>query len=657
MKVNLEKAIENIGVTVGFFRPLYEAIVNSIQAKATNIDIIFDLDTHTEYIDGYIIKDNGVGFTDLNIDAFLTLWTEHNSDQGALGSGRILCLKVFEHILIESQTKNIKDKLGQRVNIDFNKKFNFNTVEEIDRKESESKVSYTTTHFKQLTTQYKIEKYAYNVEALKKEFFMALLPLFIEYNKNDKELTITIQGKIWIDKATLATTFKELDFKEMFLNIPSSKKDDDTIYPFVLTYQINKNQKNNLHQFYGASYRKVINFPSNTKIKRLPENASATFCLSAEYLNTKVDDSREKFTIAMNENNATDEDPLLFRDINNHLSKALNKILRDFFPKIDDSLEKEKNDAIDENPHLTAYIKNIDKLTVKKSEIIKIAESKFNKKFKETKKDVINFTKSIIKTKGFSKGKYIEITKGFTEVGQEQLAHYIGYRQTIIEMLFNVNICNKDITKESFSEDYIHNLIMPPNKIKTNNKHIITENNFWLFDDKFMTYSYSASDSEIKKILESLTIEMDDETKDYYGKDRPDLLMLYSDEIENEKDVVIIELKKINAGHYEKEKAISQLTTYARIIKQNIPKVNDIFVYAVFDLDHKLENILLDRGFYPKALTRNGHNMSSYYMYNASRKAHMHVLSFEHLLLDASNRNKLFLNILKNEIITDEKSE
>ena len=105
MKVNLEKAIKNINVTVGFFRPLYEAIVNSIQAKATTIDIVFDLDKqdYNDQINGYKIKDNGEGFTDENINAFLTLWTEHNSDLGALGSGRILCLKVFDNIIINSR--------------------------------------------------------------------------------------------------------------------------------------------------------------------------------------------------------------------------------------------------------------------------------------------------------------------------------------------------------------------------------------------------------------------------------------------------------------------------------------------------------------------------------------------------------------------------
>lgn len=82
--------------------------------------------------------------------------------------------------------------------------------------------------------------------------------------------------------------------------------------------------------------------------------------------------------------------------------------------------------------------------------------------------------------------------------------------------------------------------------------------------------------------------------------------------------------------------------------------VNDIFVYVVVDLDHKLERILRTRSFLPKSYTKDGHDMKSYYMYNPNNKSHVTILSFHHLISDASSRNKLFLEILKNEITSDE---
>lgn len=660
MKVNLEKAIENIKLKIGFLRPLYEGIVNSIQANATEINISFDIEKnkHIDLISGYSVTDDGDGFTDENIEAFLTLWTEHNSSMGALGSGRVLCLKVFNNIIIESQTKNSKNNLGNKVYIDFNKNFKANILTDIKKEKVSSLKSFTKTHYKNTTKTYEDDREIFSLETLKRDIFIALLPLFIEYNKENRDLTINLQGETWINKSTLKDLFDGLNFQEKIFKVKSSKSGDNNEFEFTLTYQIEKDGKNKLSQFYGASFRKVVDFPSNTKIKRLPGNASGIFCLSSEYLSNRVADSREEFTLKFNENNATDENPLLFRDINNKLNEEINKILRREFPTIDDSLNKEKNDAINENPHLTPYIKEIDKLTINKNEIVKIAESKFEKKFKSTKKDVIQFTNNIKKTKNFTKERYTEITKGFTEVGQEQLAHYIAYRQTIIEMLFNVHECNNDNAKESFDEDYIHNLIMPTKKIKFDNKHIITENNFWLLDDKFMSYSYAASDKEMEKIINSLSLEMDDEDIDYFGSDRPDLLMLYSNnESEESRDVVIVELKKINIKSYDRSKAVDQINLYADVIRDNIPYVNDIFVYAVVDLDPKLEKILKNRAFLPKSFTKDKHNMRSYYMYNPNNKAHVNVLSFYHLIEDASIRNKLFLSILKNEVTSSDDTD
>ncbi|MFZ2969076.1 MAG: ATP-binding protein [Sulfuricurvum sp.] len=649
MKVDIEKAVKNIKGTIDFYRPLYEAIVNSFQAKATDINLQFDIEKkdHHDYIVGYAITDNGEGFTDENIDSFLTLWSTHNEDKGALGSGRIICLKVFNNILIESFVKDHK------VEIDFNKKFKFNQVGEISKtpiSNSANAQNKTTTRYVNITDEYVVEKRMFILEELKNKIFIELLPLFLKLHDDKNTFSIKINSILWIDQNSLKTQFESYDFKHIDFEIKSSIKEDENSFNFRLTYNILKDKKNHISQFYGASGRRVTDFPTKSKIKRLPDDASAIFCLSSKYLDDRVDDSREKFIITFNENNPTSENPLIFQDINKELVIQINKILKANFDTIENELSNEKQLAIEEYPYLASYIRNINQLAIKKNDIVAIAEKQFQKKFEDTKKSIVNFTKNIINKKHFSKESYLKITQDFTEVGQEQLAHYIAYRQTIIEMLFHVNECNMDKDKESFNEDYIHNLIMPQKKIKFGNKHIITENNFWLFDDKFMSYAYSASDQEIESILKSLSLEMDDETKDYFGLDRPDILMLYSNEINENKDVVIVELKKINIGSYDRSKAIDQLNIYASAIKENIPNVNDVFVYAVFEFDHKLEKILLNRGFHPKAFSKDGHNVSSYYMYNPNNFAHVHALSFEHLISDANSRNKLFLKILRNEI-------
>ena len=151
MLVNLERAIKSISENIGFFQPLYEAIINSYQANARNVQISFQIDKDNKIL-GYTIQDDGEGFTNDNIKSFLTLWSDYKVTLGALGSGRIMCLKVFDNIIIDSQTKNLSTTLGQKVSIDFNRNFSANMIEDINPIINSSFLSYTKTTFKNIFT-------------------------------------------------------------------------------------------------------------------------------------------------------------------------------------------------------------------------------------------------------------------------------------------------------------------------------------------------------------------------------------------------------------------------------------------------------------------------------------------------------------------------
>ena len=49
MLVNLERAIKSISENIGFFQPLYEAIINSYQANARNVQISFQIDKDNKF--------------------------------------------------------------------------------------------------------------------------------------------------------------------------------------------------------------------------------------------------------------------------------------------------------------------------------------------------------------------------------------------------------------------------------------------------------------------------------------------------------------------------------------------------------------------------------------------------------------------------------
>ena len=107
--------------------PVFEAVVNSIHAiedrkiPATSgkieIEIVRDDQLQLDFgnplangglveesnrISGFRFRDNGIGFTDQNMQSFRTLDSEHKSDRAGRGVGRLLWLKAFKRVSVES---------------------------------------------------------------------------------------------------------------------------------------------------------------------------------------------------------------------------------------------------------------------------------------------------------------------------------------------------------------------------------------------------------------------------------------------------------------------------------------------------------------------------------------------------------------------------
>ncbi|MFV0481077.1 MAG: hypothetical protein ACK5LP_03755 [Campylobacteraceae bacterium] len=257
-------------------------------------------------------------------------------------------------MIIESQTKD-NANLGLKTSIDFNRKFSANSIEDIKSERNSSPTSYTNITFKNINEEYaeqnEIENY--NIDILKEEFFVKLLPMFIRFKNENKEFKISINKKLWLNKKNLDKSFNKHKFEKKSFNIKIDlakfdKKNNDIpnekTYTFNLDYRIIKAKtKDTISQFYGASDRYVKDFPKQTKIENLQEGYSGIFCLTSNYFEeNRVKDSRTDFVIPPNQSNPTKENPITFPEINKELEKLLNEILKEKFPEIENEL-KEKN--------------------------------------------------------------------------------------------------------------------------------------------------------------------------------------------------------------------------------------------------------------------------------------------------------------------------
>jgi anti-sigma regulatory factor (Ser/Thr protein kinase) len=99
--------------------PLFEAISNSIHAmeeakekkglievevvRLTPTQGLYGEDSGTNQpIVGFVVQDNGIGFTDANFQAFKTSDSTRKKTKGGKGVGRFLWLKAFDRVEVES---------------------------------------------------------------------------------------------------------------------------------------------------------------------------------------------------------------------------------------------------------------------------------------------------------------------------------------------------------------------------------------------------------------------------------------------------------------------------------------------------------------------------------------------------------------------------
>ena len=118
MKVNLAGKVKDINLSANkVLLPLFEAVVNSIQAiEEANFKtqghiririlcektLLTDEDKESQEIVGFEIEDDGIGFTESNINSFDEEYSEHKVKKGGKGLGRFCWLCVFDKVEINS---------------------------------------------------------------------------------------------------------------------------------------------------------------------------------------------------------------------------------------------------------------------------------------------------------------------------------------------------------------------------------------------------------------------------------------------------------------------------------------------------------------------------------------------------------------------------
>lgn len=622
MTINIENYVRRLR-DINFMQPLYEAIVNSLDAKATNV-VISIKDTivkdenknDIKVMDGFEIIDDGEGFTEKNVDSFFEMLSE-KKEEGKLGSGRFIWLKVFDKIIIESKLPN------KTIKINFCKRFKDITYDEIEEINSKKE---TKIVFSNVNTSYQDKRPINNVAWIKNKIEENILPKLLLLKKSNKKFYITIDKLAAIDQENLPILQEE----EFEVKSNSFRKKEK----FKLFYKIKRKDDNKQLNYYVAHGRLVKSFTSELKINKLPDKASSIMLLCSGYLDKHINDDRNNFTIDMNNESA--DSPISLANINEELKVKMQNVLLKQLPEIKQKNDKTIEEAIDEEPYLASYIKKNGAIISSKQDLIRNSKKEYEKDLENNKKDF----KKILKDKKIDTTEYDRIIEEFKDFQLRELGRYIAYRQQIIEKLKQLNDDNEKI------EELFHKLFMDLSTDFNNqdNKEYHYKQNMWLLDDKFMSFSYIASNktfNQISNILNKTKISKKDK-----GSDRPDLFLSFSDDETTENvDCLVIEIKGIGTSDDEKNKSITELANNVKTIRKQFPNIRNIYSYIITNIDETFLETINAQDFKP-FLTKN--ESEFYYKYYENNNNHAYVISSNVIAENAHFRNKVFLDLLKN---------
>ncbi|WP_299796702.1 ATP-binding protein [uncultured Maribacter sp.] len=658
--------------------PLFEIISNSIHAiqekkkelnegykgkinikiiRNGNVEALKDVSNIEEYpINSFRIIDNGIGLNDENIKSFAEFDSDKKADIGGKGVGRLICLKAFEKIIIES-TYNENSQFKIR-------KFHYKKSKDGFDQYKEDILARKKVTGTSATLSIYESKYEKQVPKQILEIARQIITHFQLYfiQKIEPEIIIMNQDEIEYNLTSL--------FNKEFQNEILEK-------PFEISNQefkifISKSHKAKSHKIHYCAHERTVRdeglskYLEDLKYKIDGENEDGYFFqvfVVGEFLNKNVNEARTSFNFSLEDDaEELDFEEITLSKIRKSTVNCVEDLLSDFLQKI----RKEKLDTYfpiieEEFPNYSAVINyNMEKVKklpigLSKHELdLKLyeIESEWRLKVKSEGIELIEEKKDITQLSEY-KLHYSKFLNEFNEIGQSDLARYVVHRRAVIDLLDKLIELNHNEKFEN--EDLVHSLFFP---IRETGNTVLTENqNLWLLDERLTYNSLLASDKLFKQV-ESLNSDSPKRMDLVIKKEEVfENATLYSEDKYPFESFTIVEFKKPERDNYVhgiyKSDPIKQVRTYIEEIITGSKKIKgkrieaDIrtpfYCYVVADLTPSLINILDFESFDP---TPDGLGYFRFYETKTSR-AYIEVLPFKKIIRDAKQRNKILFDKLK----------
>ncbi|MBN4864796.1 MULTISPECIES: ATP-binding protein [Providencia] len=665
LQTNLKGRLRNTSLPKNHgLMPVFEAVVNSIHSieemnnlpdgkitlrinRATQVSLDLDIKSQPPII-GFTIIDNGCGFNEINVKSFKTLDSDHKIDKGCRGVGRLMWLKAFDLVEIESHFFDINSKLKKRI-------FRFNDKSGIHgEKLVEATSQQPGTIIKLINFDENLRKHVPSRGlSIANQLLEHVLWYFVRQGSAPKILLEDLGEIIDLDNL-----LEEHMHASAFIETITIRD-----HQFDLTHIKFRASVNKKHQLALCAANRLVKEESiqgklpglYAKISDPCGEFTYTCYVSSEYLNQHVRSERTSFDITEDVEDMLNE--VTFKDIREAILARTKEYLQDVLTKNVSAGKVRVDDFIDNHAPRYRPIANYvpeDLLIVDPEKSDKELELHLHAQWYEVERQLVSEGHDIMQPQNKEhveeyKERLSEYLRKAGDLKKSDLANYVSHRKVIIDLL------QKSIERledgKYAREDMIHELIMPMRK--DSGEVFLDSCNLWLIDERLAFHNYLASD----KTLNSMPITGNNSTKE------PDLLSMRVFDnplLVNDQSsfplaaITVVEIKRPMRNDMregEDKDPIDQALSYLERIREGkvttkngrpIPGNNDIpgYCYVLCDLTESMHR-RCRRG--NLRITSDG---MGYFGYNEPSHAYIEVISFDQLVKAAGERNRAFFDKL-----------
>jgi hypothetical protein len=650
--VNVKRLVENIRSGTNIYTPLVELVVNAIQAidakgiqnGLVEIEVLrngqADMIDRLEDVDGFRVKDNGIGFTKTNRDAFDTLYTEQKIADGGKGFGRFTCLKYFDRVKVSSTFAD-GDAFHDR---SFSMGLDKDII--VDEKEGQSQAQATGATveiFGIKSVRFPDKK----LETISRVVVERLLPYFVDRERACPRVVIR-DAKNPSDSVSLNDYLGKENSQIVEMRVDegtfslSANEDEKTFQVRVFKFFAPRTAKSKVSLV--AHRREVTDNPLQTYIPEFGEEffelgpdqdlaKGRNFVIKAyvfgDYLNDNVSLERGEFRFQ------TDIEQKAAEVAQSAVGTEIAERRKRKEVRI---AEYVTNDA----PWHRVLAKEVDFSALPMRPSNQDIELHLQKKKYEQEIATRIQVTALLKSENPDElgEKISQLIEKISDNSKNDLIHYVSMRKCVLELFSKSLEIGADGKHKSEGE--VHDIIMP--RKKDSEELNYDAHNLWILDERLNFTSYVSSDKPLQSSGDRTDITVYNRRVAYRGDN------------EASNPITIFEFKKPQRDDFadpsSKEDPVQQIIRYVNQIREGkfkTPTGRDILVndttpfygYVVCDLTKKVKDWLQkEKNFTPMP------DGLGWFNWFGNISLYMEVISWTKLLRDAEMRNKVFFNKL-----------